>query len=70
MNKRMKSRELPTTSPRQQATPASLEVEQPVANRMPGHEDLIARSLVKTLATVASMTWNYFWYRFYAFREL
>jgi hypothetical protein len=24
----------------------------------------------KALATVASMTWNYFWYRFYAFREL
>ena len=24
----------------------------------------------KALATVASMRWNYFWYRFYAFREL
>ena len=35
-----------------------------------GHEDLIARNLVKALATVASMTWNYFWYRFYAFRDI
>jgi putative flippase GtrA len=34
-----------------------------------GHEDLIARNLVKGLATVASMIWNYFWYRFYAFRD-
>jgi putative flippase GtrA len=34
-----------------------------------GHEDLIARNLVKALATVASMTWNYLWYRFYAFRD-
>jgi len=34
-----------------------------------GHEDLIARNLVKGLATVASMTWNYCWYRFYVFRN-
>ena len=35
-----------------------------------GNEDLIARNLVKGLATLASMTWNYFWYRFYVFRRL
>jgi len=35
-----------------------------------GNEDLIARNLVKGLATIASMTWNYFWYRFYVFRRL
>jgi putative flippase GtrA len=35
-----------------------------------GHEDLIARNLVKTLATAASMMWNYLWYRFYVFRDL
>jgi hypothetical protein len=34
-----------------------------------GHEDLIARNLVKILATVASMTWNYCWYRFYVFKD-
>ena len=35
-----------------------------------GNEDLLARNLVKGLATVASMIWNYFWYRFYVFRNL
>lgn len=34
-----------------------------------GQEDLIARNVVKGLATVASLTWNYFWYRFYVYRE-
>jgi len=34
-----------------------------------GHEDMIARKPVKGLATAARMTWNYFWYRFYVFRE-
>ena len=34
-----------------------------------GNEDMIARNLVKGLATVASMTWNYLWYRFYVFRN-
>jgi len=34
-----------------------------------GNEDMVARNLVKGLATVASMTWNYCWYRFYVFRN-
>lgn len=35
-----------------------------------GSEDLIARNVVKGLATVGSLIWNYFWYRFYVFRNL
>jgi putative flippase GtrA len=34
-----------------------------------GNEDLVARNLVKGLATIASLTWNYSWYRFYVFRN-
>jgi hypothetical protein len=35
-----------------------------------GNEQLVARKLVKGLAMVASMAYNYFLYRFYVFRNL
>jgi len=35
----------------------------------PGQEELFARNLVTLAATAASMTWNYFWYRSYVFRD-
>lgn len=34
-----------------------------------GQEELFARNAVKLAATAASMTWNYFGYRFYVFRN-
>ncbi len=34
-----------------------------------GQAEVFARNLVKLAATAASMTWNYFWYRCYVFRD-
>ena len=36
---------------------------------IPGGEELIARNVAKLAATAASLIWNYFWYRFYVYKN-